>query len=160
MGRMGEKGEKVLVAKMTDYPDIPEFKKDALVKVGGVIRAIFQPLHGSITIQYQLNGLMQDPVCKCCGIAIHDGESCHSNSEINQWPYYDPDDEFVRGSNPWSDKNNACYSLTDYSGETFGSFGLYTGYDYDDCVKKIVVVYDDTGLKIGCGVLYPQDWVE
>ena len=151
------KGEQILTAEMSDYPDIPSFKKDPEVQVKGKVHAIFQP-HGSLTVQYNLHGLKKSPVCRCCGIAIYDGESCHTVAEIQPWPYYNNTDPDIHG-NPWN-QAMACYALTDYSGETGGMFGIYTGYNYDDYNGKIVVVHDETGFKIGCGVLYPKEWLE
>lgn len=157
-GHRQMKGEMVLVAEMTDYPGIPSFKKDPEVSIKGKVHAIFQPQHGSLTIQYDLHGLKQSPVCRCCGIEIHDGDSCHTAADVQPWPFYNTEDQDVHGD-PWN-QALACYTLNDYSGETKGSFGIYTGLKYDDYNKKIVVLHDESGFKIGCGVLYPQDWME
>jgi len=149
IGHRTLKGEKILTASMEKYGNNTSILSDPNVDVTGFMRVIFRPSK-SMTVQFDLEGLSQSLVCRCCFISISHGSSCDNAIGIGTHHYFNSSSV----SNPWTKLENfPCYSLSGNSGTSMGSFGLFTGFGYDENKGHPIIVKDFAGNVIGCGVL-------
>ncbi|KAK3272923.1 hypothetical protein CYMTET_18809 [Cymbomonas tetramitiformis] len=93
-----------------------------------------------LDIGYNLEGLLANDAG---GIHVHEGVHCE----------FAGDHYYATESDPWTDAPK--YS-SDASGKASGSFQIETGYVWAENDKRVIVVHDGNGTRIGCGVLERQ----
>lgn len=94
-----------------------------------------------LTMFYELQGVK--PVTSG-GVHIHTGTSCDNASDVGGH-YWAPVEE--------GDYWKSARWVADSAGDAKGSFRLVSGIDYSGNKGHAVVIHDDTGSRIGCGIL-------
>jgi hypothetical protein len=97
---------------------------------------------GMIKIYYDLQGFAPGAVEG--GLHIHEGTSCETSAEVKG--HYWSDGGFGT-PDPWSSLYNVKETVAK------GSFKLNSGYNIADNIGRVIVVHNDEGEKIACGVL-------
>jgi len=112
----------------------------------------------NFVMAYDLQGVVEN--CSTCGIHVHVGTSCANHEDV-KGHYWNTD----RVQDLWTTQGGAIYSSS-IMGEAEGYFQLNNGYGYLENQQHVVTVHDETGTRIGCGVLTsraepsPSDFVE
>lgn len=88
--------------------------------------------------------------CTDCGIHIHEGISCEDPSLPGPHFWHDADID----PDPWTPANGAVYNSDAVGSVPMGSFELNSGLTFKDIEEHVVVVHDQDGTEIGCGILY------
>jgi len=81
-----------------------------------------------------------------CGIHIHEGTTCDDATQVGGHFYVK---ETVDDPDPWAPKIYTTYR----SGFSAGFFGATTGYNLQDVVGRAMVVHDETGGRVACGLI-------
>jgi Cu/Zn superoxide dismutase len=101
--------------------------------------------------RYDLSGV--PPNCVNCGIHIHQGKTCSDANSVGGH-YYKVDVD------PWTTDGGAIYT-SDGDGLAMGSFTLLTGYDtMQQNVGHAVVIHDQEGVRVSCGLLVTDTTVQ
>mmetsp|Transcript_611 Transcript_611/g.1347 ORF Transcript_611/g.1347 Transcript_611/m.1347 type:complete len:249 (+) Transcript_611:142-888(+) len=106
------------------------------------------PKQNSTNLSYDLSGLRAE--CTDCGVHIHEGTTCDDADEVGG--HY-----FSVAEDPWTPDGGATYDANK-KGFAKGSFTLTSGEDtYADNVDHAVVIHDQNGTRISCGILKAFD---
>ena len=106
------------------------------------------PKQNSTNLSYDLSGLRGE--CTDCGVHIHEGTTCDDADEVGG--HY-----FSVAEDPWTPDGGATYDANN-KGFAQGSFTLTSGEDtYADNVDHAVVIHDQNGTRISCGILKATD---
>jgi hypothetical protein len=93
------------------------------------------------------------------GVHIHAGTSCETTSDP-LGHYWNVDLFGPLGSDdPWNTYNSDAgtrYVSNDEGVSDSAVANVYSGYGYSNNVGRVVVLHDDGGVRIGCGVLVPE----
>ena len=123
---------------MNPYPD---YTGD--ITPSGSVEVTF-PKQNSTNLSYDLSGLRAE--CTDCGVHIHEGTTCDDADEVGG--HY-----FSVAEDPWTPDGGATYDANK-KGFAKGSFTLTSGEDmYADNVDHAVVIHDQDGTRISCGIL-------
>lgn len=112
-----------------------------------------------ISVKYDLLGLGSQ---ETGGIHIHEGTTCDIADEVLGHYYVKKTENVPKGleSDPWDDSDKLRYtSFVD--GQAFGEFNIYNGAQLSQDIRftfpgnsgRAVVVHDQDGVRVGCGVL-------
>ena len=128
-----------LVAEIGSYPG---YTGD--LKAGGHVTVTFND-DDTFKFQYDVSGLEAN--CNGCGIHIHAGVSCATHAEVlgHYW-------NSVVVQDLWTAAGGAVYN-TDSSGSGDGYFEITNGFGYEENKDHAVVMHQQDGTRIGCGVL-------
>jgi len=80
-----------------------------------------------------------------CGLHVHSGRSCHSNSSVGGHYFHGTQD-------PWSAYNGAYYPGNQHNFHSTQMI-VQTGYSLQDNIGHVIVIHARDGTRIGCGVL-------
>jgi hypothetical protein len=128
---------------MGPYPDY-----NGPIRVNGKVDVYFLGMDAmDMDFLFKLSGLEAN--CENCGIHIHEGITC-SSPELVLGHYWDSNDG--KTPDPWNSEYGAVYH-TDGKGKAKGNYFLNSGYDIDENDGHAVVVHDQDGNRIACGVL-------
>jgi len=105
------------------------------------------------TLTYEVTGLFNLPL-KCsnvngCGLFIATGTTCDDVAMVGG-PYWNANDLL---ENPWTAHS---YVANEATGVASGAFDFYNGYSHDDNYGHAVVMLDDSGVRVACGVLLTE----
>jgi len=99
-------------------------------------------------LSYYLFGLQSG--CTDCGVHIHEGTTCDNADEVGGHHFSVPVD-------PWTPAGGTTYDANK-RGFAKGSFTLTSGDDtFADNVGRAVVIHDQDGTRISCGILKAFD---
>lgn len=98
---------------------------------------------GTFKFEYDLAGLAS---CEGCGIHIHSGTSCNTHEEVKGHGW---NSDLVMDL--WTAPGGATYN-TD-GGAVKGYFNMYNGFSMGKNQGHAVVIHDQAGQRVGCGVL-------
>jgi len=100
-----------------------------------------------MVVKFHARGAEAD--CVNCGVHIHSGTTCDDANNVGGH-YWDADGGTV--TDPWTPDNGAVYN-TDSEGMGDAMYSLNSGYTLEENVDHAVVVHDQKGDRIGCGLL-------
>ena len=129
---------------MAELATYPGYTSDSISPAGVVMVDFFDD--GTLAMSWDMTGLA--PNCDNCGIHIHAGISCDTHEEVKGHYWNDE----VQPKDPWVTSDRAVY-FTRESGTSSGMFYTFSGYTFEENVGHAVVVHDEEGIRIGCGLL-------
>lgn len=94
-----------------------------------------------LTVKYDLR---QGVVSSQGGIHIHKGTTCDDATKVGGH-YWDAD----LGEDTWM---HTTWE-SDSKGHSEGTFEVKTGYNYEQNISHAVVIHNETGARIACGIL-------
>lgn len=139
-----------LTARIGPYPGTSSNEIDGSVSVG------FND-DGVMLIQMNVDGLPNGMTN--AGVHIHAGTSC--NTTADPLGHYWDTDLFGSDSadDPWNTYNSSAGTRYTSNGEGVSDSAIsnvYSGYGYSENSGRVVVMHNDAGDRIGCGVLVPE----
>ena len=123
----------------------PQYDGD--IEVKGEVKIRFSR-DETTELGFRFNLIGLEANCTDCGIHIHAGSTC-SNATMVFEHYWDSSDSLP---DPWTAEYGAVYN-SDNMGNANGSFMLDSGLGSAANDGHAVVVHDQNGTRVGCGVL-------
>jgi len=135
----GKGGTKFLSACFEKYPD---YDGDIDASDGSKVIIKFNKA-GGMNFKFRGKGIEKNIAG---GVHIHDGMTCDRHADVGNHYWDNKDGTIV---DPWKD---VVYN-TDSNGMSNDNYKLDSGYDLEINSGHAVVVHDEGGKRIGCGVL-------
>jgi len=125
------------------FKKYPEYDGKIDASDGSKVQIRFKKENPAMTFKFRGKGLEKD--CVKCGVHIHSGTTCADHASVGG--HY-----WNQTSDPWTTENGAVYN-TNSEGMSKNNYKLDSGYDLEQNFGHAVVVHDQDGDRIGCGVL-------
>lgn len=104
----------------------------------------YDPSDDGFTFELQLTGAKPDVNH---GVHIHSGVSCDVASAVGGH-FWKP----FRETDPW----NNVFVIPDENGTVTSGFNLFFGYEQKEVIGHALVIHDDAGTRVACGIIAEQ----